>query len=113
MTFELTAADFQDGAVIPTQFTCDGKDISPALSWIDPPAETKSLALIADDPDAPAGTWVHWVLYDLPADVRELPGALPKERELRNGARQGRNDLGKIWLQRSLSSQRTSAPLFL
>jgi len=66
------------------------------LSWGDPPAGTRSLAIIADDPDAPAGTWVHWVLYDLPAETRKLPEGVAKDRELPNGALQGRNDFGKI-----------------
>jgi len=96
MAFQITATAFRDGSSIPKRFTCDGPDVSPALSWGDPPAGTKSLAIIADDPDAPAGTWVHWVLYDLPADTRKLPEGVAKDRELPNGALQGRNDFGKI-----------------
>ena len=80
----------------PKKFTCDGPDVSPKLSWNDPPAKTESFALIMDDPDAPAGTWVHWVLYDVPADARGLPERVPKQEQLASGARQGRNDFGKI-----------------
>ena len=95
MAFQLTTSAFP-GGVIPAKFTCDGPDVSPPLAWTDPPKETRSLALIVDDPDAPVGTWAHWVLYDLPATARELPEEMPKDRQLRDGARQGRNDFGKI-----------------
>ncbi|HXX45644.1 MAG TPA: YbhB/YbcL family Raf kinase inhibitor-like protein [Candidatus Acidoferrales bacterium] len=96
MAFQITTTAFRDSAAIPRKFTCDGPDVSPALAWSDPPSGTKSLAIIVDDPDAPAGTWVHWVLYDLPADTRKLPEGVEKDRELKNGALQGRNDFGKI-----------------
>ena len=96
MALQLTTAAFPAGGTIPQKFTCDGPDVSPALSWTDPPAGTKSLALIVDDPDAPAGTWVHWVLYDLPAATRKLPEGVGKDPELPDGSRQGRNDFGKI-----------------
>jgi len=95
MSFNLSTTAFA-GGVIPEQFTCDGNDISPQLLWTDPPKGTESFALIVDDPDAPAGTWVHWLLYDLPAQTRDLPENVPKERTLTNGAHQGRNDFGKI-----------------
>ncbi len=95
-SFELKTAAFSPGGDIPKQFTCDAADVSPALSWGDPPAGTQSISLIADDPDAPAGTWVHWVLYDLPASARELLENVPKDQELKSGARQGRNDFRKI-----------------
>lgn len=96
MALKVTSTAFESGSTIPKKFTCDGPDVSPALNWNDPPAGTQSLALIADDPDAPVGTWVHWVLYDLPADARSLPESVPKQEQLANGARQGRNDFGKI-----------------
>jgi len=96
MRMELQSPDFASGANIPKQFTCDTADISPALTWNDPPAATQSFALIADDPDAPVGTWVHWVLFDLPANVRALPQNVPKIEQLPDGSRQGRNDFGKI-----------------
>ncbi len=96
MTLELKSPDFTSGANIPKQFTCDAADISPALAWNDPPAATRSFALIADDPDAPVGTWVHWVLFDLPANARALPQNVPKQEQLADGSRQGRNDFRKI-----------------
>jgi Raf kinase inhibitor-like YbhB/YbcL family protein len=93
MAFTLTSTAFGDGAAIPAQYTCDGVDVSPPLAWSGPPPGTRSFALIADDPDAPAGTWVHWVLYNLPADVSELPENVAKVESLDlGGARQGRND---------------------
>ena len=95
MALKLTTTAFQPGGTIPKKFTCDGPDASPPLAWTDPPAGTQSFALIMDDPDAPVGTWVHWVLYDLPASARELPEGVPKDNELQNGARQGRNDFRK------------------
>ena len=96
MAFELKTSAFQPNAEIPRKYTCDGPDVSPALSWSEPPAGTQSFSLIMDDPDAPVGTWVHWVLYDLPASARELAEDVPKDLELKNGARQGRNDFRKI-----------------
>lgn len=96
MTIKVTSSAFEAGGTIPMKFTCDGPDVSPALTWNDPPSGTQSFALIADDPDAPVGTWVHWVLYDLPADARSLPESVPKQEQLHDGARQGRNDFGKI-----------------
>jgi Raf kinase inhibitor-like YbhB/YbcL family protein len=95
MAFQLGTTVFQ-GVDIPKKFTCDGTDLSPALAWTDPPNDTESFALIMDDPDAPAGTWVHWVLYNLPPDASGLPEGVPKDQSLSNGARQGRNDFGKI-----------------
>lgn len=96
MAFELKSPAFAPNADIPKPYTCDGPDRSPPLRWTEPPKGTKSLALIMDDPDAPVGVFVHWVLYNLPAETRELPEELPKERTLPNGARQGRNDFGRI-----------------
>ena len=96
MAFSLSSQSFQNGSDIPKKFTCDGPDVSPQLKWNDPPPNTLSFALIMDDPDAPAGTWVHWVLYDLPADTGELPEGVRKQEQLSSGARQGRNDFGKI-----------------
>jgi Raf kinase inhibitor-like YbhB/YbcL family protein len=96
MAFTVSSKSFSSGEEIPKKFTCDGADVSPELTWTDPPANTKAFALIADDPDAPAGTWTHWVLYDLPAEVRHLPEGTSKSAELPSGARQGKNDFGKI-----------------
>jgi len=72
MSLELTSNAFTNGQSIPAKYACTGKNISPALAWSDPPPGTQSFALIMDDPDAPAGTWVHWVLFNIPADARSL-----------------------------------------
>ncbi|HEX2711862.1 MAG TPA: YbhB/YbcL family Raf kinase inhibitor-like protein [Candidatus Acidoferrales bacterium] len=96
MAFDLKSSAFTAEESIPKKHTCDGPDLSPALAWGQPPAGTQSLSLIVDDPDAPVGTWVHWVLYDLPATARELPEGVPKQEELSSGARQGRNDFRRI-----------------
>jgi Raf kinase inhibitor-like YbhB/YbcL family protein len=91
MSIQITSAAFVDGQPIPVKYTCEGQDMSPPLKWSNAPANTKSFALIADDPDAPAGTWVHWVLYDLPATATELAENTPKSQQLPNGAKQGLN----------------------
>jgi len=96
MSFSISSPSFQNGKDIPKKFTCDGDDVSPALSWTDPPPGSKSFALIADDPDAPRGTWTHWVLFDLPATTTSLPEVVPKVAELSGGGRQGTNDFPKI-----------------
>lgn len=95
MAFQIKTTAFSSGGDIPQKFTCDGADISPLLAWTEPPEGTQAFALIMDDPDAPAGTWVHWVLYDLPATASGLPENVPKLPELENGAHQGRNDFRK------------------
>jgi Raf kinase inhibitor-like YbhB/YbcL family protein len=94
-TLKLKSSDFPAGATIPKQFTCAGADISPSFSWSDPPASTQSFALIADDPDAPAGNWVHWVVYNLPATLRALPQNFPKSEQANDGSHQGNNDFAK------------------
>lgn len=94
--FTLTSSAFSSGGEIPQQYTCKGADSSPALEWSGAPAKTASFALIMDDPDAPAGTWVHWVLWNLPASAHSLPGGLPKREQLDDGARQGHNSFKKI-----------------
>lgn len=96
MEIKITSPAFEDGGLIPEKHTCDGMDVSPALGWDSGPEGTKTFALICDDPDAPMGTWVHWVLFNVPADVNELPESIPPERELESGARQGMNDFHKI-----------------
>jgi hypothetical protein len=96
MAFELTSSSFQPGSAIPRQHACDGADVSPALAWSDPPPGTASFALVCDDPDAPVGTWVHWVLYEVPATTRQLPEGVPPEPLLKDGSRQGTNDFKKI-----------------
>ena len=94
--FEARTTAFRPGGDVPKKFTCDGSDVSPALTWSDPPAGTVSFALIADDPDAPAGTWVHWVAFDLPGSNRQLAESVPKIENLAGGGRQGVNDSGSI-----------------
>ena len=87
---------FEGNGLIPKKYTCDGQDLSPPLRWNDPPPETQSFALISDDPDAPVGTWVHWVLYDLPPETRELKEGFSKADTLPNGATQGLTDFREI-----------------
>ena len=93
---ELKSSAFQNGAEIPRKHTCEANDVSPSLSWDKAPSGTQAFALIADDPDAPVGTWVHWVIYDLPGDTKELPEATATSEALSNGAKQGTNDFKKI-----------------
>src|SRR5262249_50744976 len=96
MAFELRSPAFQQNQAIPKKYTCDGSDVSVPLNWNEPPQGTKSLALIVDDPDAPRVTWVHWVLYDLPASARELAEAVAARETVHDGSKQGKNDFGKI-----------------
>jgi Raf kinase inhibitor-like YbhB/YbcL family protein len=96
MAFAISSTSFPNDGDIPKKFTCDGADVSPELSWTDPPPGTQSFALIADDPDAPAGTWTHWVLFDLPPTTSSLAEGVNKIDELPGGERQGRNDFRKI-----------------
>jgi Raf kinase inhibitor-like YbhB/YbcL family protein len=92
----ITSSAFQPEQPIPIKYTCEGPDVSPPLQWRDLPAGVKSLSLICDDPDAPVGTWVHWVLYDLPVTTVELAESLPTLPTLPNGAKQGRNDFKRV-----------------
>jgi Raf kinase inhibitor-like YbhB/YbcL family protein len=94
----LTTGAFTAGGSIPSKYTCDGADVSPALSWSGTPAGTVAFALIADDPDAPAGTWVHWVLFNLPGTATSLPEGVAKTDQLADlgGALQGRNDFRRV-----------------
>jgi Raf kinase inhibitor-like YbhB/YbcL family protein len=94
MAFLLTSTAFKEGGAIPVKYTCDGADVSPPLAWSGAPPGTVAFALIADDPDAPAGTWVHWVLYDLPATASRLPENVAKTETLPDlgGALQGHTD---------------------
>jgi len=95
MEIKVTSSAFTDGGMIPAKYTCDGADFSPPLEWESVPEGTKSIALICDDPDAPMGTFVHWVLFNLPGGTRQLQENMPAEATLPNGARQGRNDFGR------------------
>jgi len=96
MIVELTVAStaFVMGAALPIKFTGFGADVSPPLAWSAAPSGTVSLVVLCDDPDAPAGDWVHWVLFNLPADTRELKEGVPPQPKLPNGAVQGLNDFG-------------------
>lgn len=96
MAMEIRSKAFQNGQPIPKKHTCDGPDLSPSLEWSGVPDGTQSFALIADDPDAPVGTWVHWVLYDLPPETRSLSEGVPNTETLPRGGAQGRNDFGRI-----------------
>ncbi|MBF2080491.1 MAG: YbhB/YbcL family Raf kinase inhibitor-like protein [Synechococcales cyanobacterium T60_A2020_003] len=96
MTITLTSPAFKDGQAIPSTFTCDGADLSPPLSWKSVPEDTQSLVLIVDDPDAPKGTWVHWVLFDVPGSTTELPEGIPSKATVLSGAKQGKNDFKRI-----------------
>jgi len=96
MEIKVKSEAFEEGGMIPKKYTCDGEDASPPLSWTGVPEGTKALALICDDPDAPVGTWVHWVIFNIPPDTTGLSENIPPERVLESGARQGRNDFGNI-----------------
>jgi Raf kinase inhibitor-like YbhB/YbcL family protein len=91
----VTSTAFADGQAIPARYTADGEDISPPLAWDHIPDGTRSLALIGEDPDAPRGIWTHWVLFNLPADLRKLDENVPQKPTLPNGAMQGNNDFHK------------------
>lgn len=91
MKFHLSSNAFQDNQLIPSQYTCDGENISPQLQWEGAPANTKSFALIVDDPDAPSKTWVHWVLFNIPAETTAIDeGATPRSAVV------GVNDFGHV-----------------
>src|SRR5437773_260517 len=92
----LTSPAFADSQTIPRQYTCGGINISPPLEWTGIPKSAKTIAIIADDPDAPGGTWVHWVIYNLPADTMGMIENLPPTEEIKGGGLQGKNDFEKI-----------------
>lgn len=94
MALQLTSTAFQDSSMIPSKYTCDSTNISPQLKWNGAPENTKSYALIADDPDAPGKTWVHWVMFNIPADTTSLEENYSKEAHLPNGAINGMTDFG-------------------
>jgi Raf kinase inhibitor-like YbhB/YbcL family protein len=95
-TMQLTSSAFKEGETIPRDYTGDGKDVSPPLRWSGAPEKTRALALLCEDPDAPRGLWVHWVLFNVPTAPGELAEAIPTNPSLPDGARQGKNDFGKI-----------------
>ena len=92
MAITITSSAFQEGNPIPKPHTCEGVDISPPLQWQGVPDSTKSIALICEDPDAPRGTWIHWVLWGLPPTEHALAESVPRDPRLPSGARQGVND---------------------
>ena len=94
-TMKFRSSAFIPNSAIPKQFTCDGQDISPPLAWRGVPKSAKSLAMIMDDPDAPNGTFVHWVVYNLPPATKYLDTNVPKTATIKGGGQQGRNGTGK------------------
>jgi hypothetical protein len=92
--FRLWSTAFDDGGAIPARHTCEGDDVSPPLLWTAVPSDTRSVAMLCEDPDAPGGRFVHWLLYNLPVDASELAEGVPPKPELPSGARQGANDAG-------------------
>lgn len=95
MDFKISSPSFNNGELIPVKYTCDGANISPPLSWTAPPERTKSFALIADDPDAPIGDWVHWILFNIPSDTRELKEESSSKHNLPKATIEGMNDFRK------------------
>jgi Raf kinase inhibitor-like YbhB/YbcL family protein len=92
----LTSPAFEHGGRIPYVHSCEGDDVSPPLQWSGAPVETRSYAVVCEDPDAPRGTWIHWVLYNISGDAVELTRAVPTLPELPSGARHGRNTAGDL-----------------
>ena len=92
----LTSTAFEDGGRIPYLYSCEGDDIPPPLQWSGAPVSTRTYAMVCEDPDAPRGTWIHWVLYNIPGDAVELAKAVPTLPELPSGARHGRNTAGDM-----------------
>jgi hypothetical protein len=93
---EIKSSAFSEGSIIPKKYTCDGLNINPPLEFSNIPNNTKSIALICDDPDAPMGTWIHWVLFDLPSNIKNLNENIPRDKVLSNGAKQGINSGKRI-----------------
>lgn len=92
----LASTAFTEGGMIPARYTGDGEDVSPPLAWSDTPAGTKSFALICDDPDAPRGTWVHWVVFNIPGSVNSLAEDVPPDKTLASGGQHGISDFRKL-----------------
>src|SRR5258706_9287446 len=102
----LTSIAFKEGQSIPRTYTCDGVNISPPLEWTGVPRTATTVAIIVDDPDAPAGTWVHWVLYNLPADNIGVVENVPASENLKAGGFQGKNDFVKFGYGGSFATDR-------
>src|SRR5581483_12513343 len=96
MNFTLTSIAFEEGRPIPVRYTKDGDSLSPPLKWNDPPRGTHSLALLCQDPDAPHGTFTHWIIFNLPARSREVSEGITREDIFPNGTTQGTNDFGRV-----------------
>ncbi|HRV07828.1 MAG TPA: YbhB/YbcL family Raf kinase inhibitor-like protein [Acidobacteriota bacterium] len=96
MSLYIKSSAFGHGEAIPARYTCDGEDVSPPLTWGEIPSGAKTLALIMDDPDAPVGTWDHWILYNIPVNLEGLPENYPAVGETPNGTRSGRNSWGRL-----------------
>ncbi len=96
MALDLTSKAFEAGGTIPDKYTCEGQNVSPPLTWRGASPETESLVLICDDPDAPRGTWSHWVLYHIPAERDELAEGVSPQAQPSWGGLQGRNDFGDV-----------------
>jgi Raf kinase inhibitor-like YbhB/YbcL family protein len=92
---KISSTSFKEGEMIPLKYTCDGENISPELFWTGFSESSKSFAIISDDPDAPVGDWVHWVIYNIPFSVNELAESIPRNKTFDNGIRQGINDSRK------------------
>jgi Raf kinase inhibitor-like YbhB/YbcL family protein len=95
-SMKLTSTAFDDGGTIPVQYTSNGANISPPLSWSSAPGGTKAFAILCEDLDSPSGTFTHWIIFNIPADVTQLTEGIPTQNTLSNGAKQGNNDFGTI-----------------
>src|SRR5437660_383386 len=96
MEIQISSPAFREGEAIPAKYTCDGEDLSPPLDWHQLPPNTQSLALICEDPDAPSGVFVHWIIFNLPTQISHLPEAVPAMGTLEEGGTQGHNDLQRL-----------------
>jgi Raf kinase inhibitor-like YbhB/YbcL family protein len=94
--FEVTSEAFRNGGILPDDFTCSGKGISPPLSWRGTPPGTRSLVIVCEDPDAPSGLFIHWIVYNLPAATIGLPAGIPRQPVLLDGSRHGMNSAGRL-----------------
>ncbi|MFC1877221.1 YbhB/YbcL family Raf kinase inhibitor-like protein [Thermodesulfobacteriota bacterium] len=99
MTLKLLSTEFNDGDGVPTKFTCEGDDVSPPLKWTNPPLDTKSFAIILEDPEdatAPGGVFTHWTIFNIPSDTMELAENFSAKGKVPKGAKEGKNDFEKI-----------------
>lgn len=95
MAFNIVSPDFRDSDAIPKRFSCDGENLSPEIQWDGPPPAVKSFVLIVEDPDAPSGTFTHWVVYDIPPALSKLPGGIGNNAVIQGGIKQGYTDFGR------------------